>query len=195
MRLNRMYWTIPAIMAGLFLIGCGEETQTGSSADHAHGNGATGTSSAGQSAGGAVIPDAMKAFADNGKVVEITIEGDDRMQYNLDRFEVPAGAMVRIILKHTGNLPAQSMGHNVVVLKKGIDYIDFAADVGEQGGSLHNDFVPPQLRDRVLALTPLIGGGETTQVEFKAPDAAGVHGFLCSFTGHAGMMNGVMIVK
>lgn len=195
MRLNRMYWSIPAVLAALFLVGCGE----GDAADSPNRapEGATSESAPAdnQSAGGEVVPEAMKAFADNGEVVEIRIEGNDRMQYNLDRFEVPAGAMVRIILTHTGQLPAQSMGHNVVVLKKGIDPFDFAADVGEQGGSLANDFAPSQLRDRALALTPIIGGGETTKAEFKAPDAAGEHAFLCSFTGHAGSMNGIMEVK
>lgn len=191
MRLNRMYWSIPAVVAAMLLVGCGDG---GDSSAPASGN-ATSEAAGDQGVDSEGVTAAMRAFADDGEVVEITIEGDDRMQFNLDRFEVPAGAMVRIILKHTGNLPAQSMGHNVVVLKKGVDYIDFAADVGELNGNLYNDFVPEQLRDQVVAFTPIIGGGDTTQVEFKAPDEPGVHGFLCSFTGHAGMMNGIMMVQ
>ncbi len=140
-------------------------------------------------------PEPMQAFEDDGDVAEITIGGDDRMRFDTDRFTVRAGQMVRLTLEHTGQLPAQSMGHNVVVLVEGDDPIEFGADVNEQGGSMDNDYVPEPVRDRVIAYTAMIGGGETTVVEFKAPESPGEYPFLCSFPGHAGMMNGIMEVE
>jgi len=142
----------------------------------------------------ASMPQAMQAFTDDGNVLEISIEGDDAMRFNMEEFEVQAGQMVRLILIHTGTLPAQSMGHNVVILEQGEDFASFAADAIQQGGSLDNEWVPEGMRDRVIAFTPLIGGGETATVEFQTPEEAGEYAFLCSFPAHATLMNGVMRV-
>ena len=141
------------------------------------------------------IPEPMKAFVDNGDVAEVTIEGDDLIRFSLNRFEVKPGQMVRVTLRHTGSLPAQAMGHNVVILKAGNVYYEFGADVGENGGSAANNFVPEPLRDRVIAFTRMIGGGESAIVEFKAPEEPGEYPFLCTFPGHFGQMNGNMVVK
>jgi len=140
------------------------------------------------------IPEPMQAFTDDGNVVEIAIEGDDAMTFDMDEFMVQAGQMVRVTLTHTGTMSVQSMGHNVVILEQGEDLTSFAADVIQHGGSLENDWVPEAVRDRVVAFTPMIGGGETATAEFRAPDEAGDYPFLCSFPGHATLMNGVMRV-
>lgn len=140
------------------------------------------------------IPPAMQAFEDDGNVAEVVIEGDDRMQFDIDEFSVEPGQMVRLTLEHVGQLPAQTMGHNVVILEQGEVVMDFAADANELGGDMDNSYTPDPVRDRVVALTDMIGGGETTVVEFQAPAEPGEYPFLCSFPGHAGSMNGVMIV-
>ncbi len=162
---------------------------------------ATGSGSGPEAASAAAAPaqrpatDAMTAFSDDGSVVEIAIEGNDRMQFDLETFTVPASGMVRLTLKHTGNLPAQSMGHNVVILQQGIEPIDIGADVAEQGGSFDNHYLPPAMLDQVIAYTELIGGGQSTTVTFQAPAETGGYRFLCSFPGHAGLMNGAMVVE
>lgn len=137
----------------------------------------------------------MKAFAADGNVAEITIEGDDMIRFNIDRFAVKPGQMVRITLNHVGVLPAQAMGHNLVIIFPDDDVFDFGADVGVEGGSAENDYVPESLRPRVVAFTSLIGGGESTTVEFKAPDTPGEYPFLCAFPGHFMQMNGIMSVE
>lgn len=142
-----------------------------------------------------VIPQAMQAFSDDGNVAEIEIEGDDLMRYNLDAFSVEAGQMVRITLHHVGALPAAAMGHNVVVIYPDDDVMEFGGDVGLEGGSAANEYVPESLRDRVVAFTEMIGGGETTTVEFQAPSEPGEYPFLCSFPGHFPQMNGIMTVQ
>jgi len=138
---------------------------------------------------------AMKAFDGSGKVKEIIIHGDDRMKFDIDAFSVSAGAMVTLTLEHTGNLPKQSMGHNVVIIDKGIEYMDFAADAAEGGAKAENHYVPESVLDQVVAYTELIGGGEKASVSFQAPTEPGAYAFLCSFPGHAGLMHGIMTVE
>jgi len=126
---------------------------------------------------------------------EIHIEGNDQMQFNLDRFAVPAGEEITLTLEHTGQLPVNAMGHNVVILKRGEDVRAFGQRVPQAGGSLDNDHLPESMRDRVLAFTDMIGGGETTTVTFTAPEEPGENGFLCTFPAHYTTMSGVMVVK
>jgi azurin len=52
------------------------------------------------------------------------------------------------------------------------------------------------MKASVLASTPLAGPGETVEVTFKAPTAAGEYTFLCSFPGHfLSGMKGALTVK
>lgn len=189
MNVWKMTMAMPALLAMLMLAGCGQGGDTSGQGETASGAGNT------PAAPALPVPAAMQAFQDDGNVAELVIEGDDRMQFNLDRMTVQPGQMVRLTLKHVGNLPAQSMGHNVVIIKVGDDPFEFSTDVNESGGSLDNEYVPEPVRDRVIAFTPIIGGGEETSVEFQAPQEAGDYPFLCSFPGHAGMMNGILAVQ
>ena len=50
---------------------------------------------------------------------EITITGNDTMQFDLKTFEVNAGDKVELTFKNIGKIPKIAMGHNLVVLKKG----------------------------------------------------------------------------
>lgn len=141
------------------------------------------------------VPEPMVAFEDDGDVLEIRIEADDRMRFDTDEFTVGAGQMVRLTLVHVGGLPAQNMGHNVVILQQGDDPIDFGSDANEEGADFDNEFVPEPVRARVIAHTELVGGGETTTVEFRVPEEPGEYPFLCSFPGHFMQMNGQMVVE
>src|SRR5690606_16170436 len=116
------------LMTGFALVGCGDE------ADRVEAP-AEGPVAATDTRVSGTIPEPMQAFEDDGDVAAIVIEGDDLIRYDIDRFEVRPGQMVRITLNHVGSLPAQAMGHNVVILQAGEVYYDFGADVGEHGGS------------------------------------------------------------
>lgn len=124
--------------------------------------------------------------------VELTIEGNDQMKYNKDRMEVHSGQEVTVTLKHVGEMSLEQMGHNFVVLAKGVDPSDFAAKAVDAG--LDNDHIPEGSEDDIIAHTDMIGGGEETSVTFTAPKA-GMYDFICSFPGHAGMMKGKLVVK
>ncbi|WP_156181566.1 azurin [Halomonas sp. PR-M31] len=123
----------------------------------------------------------------------LTIEGNDQMQFNKEEMTVPASCdTVTVELKHTGEMDKQVMGHNWVLTKT--DDYQAVAQEGTQAG-LENDYLP-QDDDRIIAHTKMIGGGETTSVEFSTDDLAGEDlTFFCSFPGHSGVMNGKFIVE
>lgn len=128
--------------------------------------------------------------AEDGDVVEITIEGNDQMRFNKEEIRVKAGQTVRITLKHVGEMDKNVMGHNWVLLKPGTTVNEF----GQQAvKAKENDYIPEDT-DAIIAHTELIGGGETDTIEFEAPEA-GTYDFLCSFPGHYSVMKGKFIVE
>ncbi len=123
-------------------------------------------------------------------VVEVTIEGNDQMKYNLSEIKVKEGQTVKLTLKHVGKLPKAAMGHNWVLLKQGTNIQEFGAAAAKAAG---NDYIP-EGTDKVIANTKMLGGGEEVTIEFTAP-AKGEYDFICSFPGHYAMMNGKFIVE
>lgn len=128
--------------------------------------------------------------ASSGDVVEITITGNDQMQFNKEELRVKAGTTIRLTLEHVGELPEQAMGHNFVLLDQGTDVDDFAQRSNQ---ARENDYIPENA-DEVIAHTEMIGGGETTTIEFEAPEP-GTYTFICSFPGHYIQMQGQFIVE
>ena len=124
-------------------------------------------------------------------VTEVTISGDDQMKYDTDAITVPAGKKVKLTLVHTGKLAKEAMGHNWILLKPGVDLQEFAGEAMKAKGT---DYVPASREGDIIVHTDLIGGGESTTIEFDAPEA-GMYEFLCSFPGHSGMMKGHFIVE
>lgn len=123
---------------------------------------------------------------------EISIEGNDMLQFNKKEIAIGAGCTeVTLTLKHTGQLPRAQMGHNVVITSTG-DFQD-VAQAGIQAG-LDNQYVVPG-DERVLATTDVIGGGEETSVTFDVSgwDKSGDYTFFCSFPGHSAIMNGKVV--
>ncbi|WKE64197.1 azurin [Gallaecimonas kandeliae] len=123
-----------------------------------------------------------------------TIEANDAMQYNLKEMTVPASCKsFTVTLKHVGKLPKNTMGHDWV-LSKTADYQALAM-AGAQAG-LDKNYLP-EGDARVLAATPIIGGGEETSVtvDVNKLDKGGDYSFFCSFPGHFAVMNGKFILK
>lgn len=124
----------------------------------------------------------------NSSVKTIVINSNDQMRFDTSEIKVKAGEKVRLTLNHTGKLPKTAMGHNFVLLQKGVDMADFAMKAMNAKAS---DYIPAK---GVIAHTKLIGGGESTTIEFTAP-AKGTYQFMCSFPGHYAMMKGKFIVE
>ena len=123
-------------------------------------------------------------------VAELTIEAKDSMQYNAKKFTVAAGQKVKLTLKHVGTMPKAAMGHNLVILKPGVEAGAFAAAAA---ATFKEEYFPAASADQTIAHTKLIGGGESTSIEFVAP-AEGSYTFICTYPGHWGAMRGEMIV-
>lgn len=127
---------------------------------------------------------------DQADKVEVVIESTDQMKFNMSEIKVKEGQTVVLTLKHVGKLPKTAMGHNWVLLKQGVEMAKFAQTAVQ---ARDTDYVPEGSED-VIVHTKLIGGGEETTIEFKAP-AKGEYTFMCSFPGHYALMNGKFIVE
>ena len=74
---------------------------------------------------------------------EIIINGNDAMQFDVKSYEVAIGQPVRLTFKNVGSMPKIAMGHNLVILKEGIDGLAFGQKVLASGGSASNPYLPP----------------------------------------------------
>lgn len=118
-------------------------------------------------------------------VVEVRIGSDDSMRYDVEAFEVPAGAEVRLVF---ANRALKPMLHNWVLVERGTE--EQILQLGLQAGFEH-DWVPAHAG--VVAATAALRPGTETTLVFDAPEP-GVHPYLCSVPGH-GAMRGRMTVR
>lgn len=131
------------------------------------------------------------AFAPSAHAAECatTIEGNDAMQFNVKTLSVPASCTdYKVTLKHTGQLGANIMGHNVVVSKTA----DVAGVNGDgMAAGADNAYVKPG-DDRVIAHSDVVGGGESTTftIPVSKLQAGEDYTFFCSFPGHFSIMQG-----
>ena len=123
----------------------------------------------------------------------IEIVGTEDMKFSLTNIAAKPGEQLRVRLVSKGAMPKIAMAHNFVLLNKAANQVEFAAAAANARAT---DFIPPDKKADVLAATALAGAGETVEVTFKVPAAAGAYPYLCSFPGHfqAGM-RGTLTVK
>lgn len=131
-----------------------------------------------------------KEVKEDDKMVNVVITGNDVMQFNTNEIKVKVGQKVKLTLRHIGKLDINVMGHNVVILKQGVDVAAFSAKAATERD---NKYIPVDTDDTIV-YTDLIGGGQVTSIEFDAP-VAGIYDFICSFPGHSGLMKGKFIVE
>jgi len=134
------------------------------------------------------LPAAVRA--DDAKQVQIKVS--DTMKFDVTGIDATAGQKITVTLTDAGTLPKATMAHNFVLLKAGTDVAAFAS-----AGLTHadNGYIAPELADKVIAATKLLGPGESDTVTFVAP-AAGTYDYLCTFPGHAlAGMRGTLTVK
>tara|TARA_B100000900_G_scaffold327066_1_gene287125 strand:+ start:1951 stop:2424 length:474 start_codon:yes stop_codon:yes gene_type:complete len=132
----------------------------------------------------------MSEMENSSDKIEIVIESNDQMRFNLSEITVKQGQTVVLTLKHVGKLPKAAMGHNWVLLQPDTDLATFAM---KSMKARDNEYVPTEAPE-VVVNTILLGGGEETTIEFDAP-APGTYSFICSFPGHYALMQGTFIVE
>ncbi|WP_037585972.1 azurin [Stenoxybacter acetivorans] len=119
---------------------------------------------------------------------ETTVEANDQLKYNVSQIDVSKKCtQFTIHLKNVGTQPKTAMGHNVVITKA-----DDMNAVAMEGVTLGLDKEYLNTTDpRVVAYSPMIGGGEETSVTFDTSKIAnGSYAFFCTFPGHSGTMKG-----
>jgi azurin len=128
-----------------------------------------------------------------GGVRTVELVGTEQMKYDVTTIPAKRGEQLRIRLTAKGTMPKVVMAHNVVVLKLGTSALKF---VTAGATARETEFIADDVKDQVLAKTPLAGAGETVDVTFKVPNAPGEYPFVCTFPGHfqAGM-TGNLVVK
>jgi azurin len=128
------------------------------------------------------------------KVCKLAISGNDAIQYDKKQLTITADCtQVELTLTHTGKLPAQSMGHDWVLVKA--EDLSAVASDGLTAG-LANNYVKPN-DARVIAHTKVVGGGESATVTFatSALKKGQAYKYLCTFPGHNALMNGDFIIQ
>jgi azurin len=128
------------------------------------------------------------------KVCKLAISGNDAIQYDKKQLTITSDCtQVELTLTHAGKLPAQSMGHDWVLVKA--EDLAAVANDGLTAG-LANGYVKAG-DTRVIAHTKVVGGGESTSVTFptSALKKGQAYKYLCTFPGHNALMNGDFIIQ
>lgn len=123
---------------------------------------------------------------------KVEIAGNDQMKFDVTVIEAKPAQKVTVTLKNAGTMPKVSMGHNFVLLTKGVDPAAFV-----EAGTPHmgRDYIAPEMESKVLAHTKLLGPTEADTVSFVAPKEPGDYIYICSFPGHCAIgMRGVLKV-
>jgi azurin len=122
----------------------------------------------------------------------VTIEGNDVMEYSLRQITVPAECNeVQVQLRHSGRLPAKVMGHDWVLAKDSDMHaiVNAGLAAGAKRGYL------PENDKRIIAATRQVGGGESAVVRFSTSLLRqGVrYAFFCTSPGHSTVMRGIFL--
>jgi azurin len=136
-------------------------------------------------------PPAAAKSAGGARTIQLT--GSEVMKYDVTEITAKPGEKLHIVLKALGTMPKIAMGHNFVLLKPGVAPLEIS---NAAFNARATDFIPPDMKDKIIAFTPVAGGGETVEVIFTAPTKPGKYDYLCTFPGHfAAGMKGTLTVK
>ena len=125
---------------------------------------------------------------EDSKNTVLNINSDDSMLYDKNVLRAESGKKIILTLNHTGKLPKNIMGHNLVLLKMNVDVNVFSKLALE---FKNNDYIP--LNEDFIAHTKMLGGGESDTISFTI-DEPGEYKYVCTFPGHYQMMQGLLII-
>ena len=176
----KKYFLIPAIALGLTIASCGGgNTKTESD------NTATTTEEPASE-----VTETVEGIENVTLSNTWTVTGNDQMKFDTELIRVKAGEPLELTFKNVGSLPKESMGHNIVILKPGVDLATFG---GEAAGAADNEYIPKSSLSSVVAHSKLLGPGEEDKISVTLEK--GVYDYICSFPGHFGMMKGKIVAE
>ena len=124
----------------------------------------------------------------------VDVDSTDQMTFSTKAIEIDKSCKeFTVNLTHSGSLPKNVMGHNLVISKEA-DMQPIATD------GLSAGIDKQYLKEgdaRIIAHTKIIGAGETDslKIDVSKLDSAEKYGFFCSFPGHISMMKGTITLK
>ena len=130
------------------------------------------------------------AYADPCK---LALESNDQMQFSVRELSVPNECgEVEVTLRHSGQMSARAMGHDWVLAKD--SDVSAIVNAGLAAGPAHGYL--PEHDKRIIAATPIVGGGESATVKFATSllQAGSRYVFFCTSPGHATVMRGKFLV-
>ena len=109
------------------------------------------------------------------------------LKFDLEIFEVKAGSKVKITFNNNDD-----MLHNLVIVRPNtaIEVGDAALKLGLQGSQ--KNYIPNS--DKVLFHTNILSPQSSETIYFEAPSVPGDYSYVCTFPGHAYVMQGIMRV-
>jgi azurin len=120
---------------------------------------------------------------------KIDISGSDMMKFDTNEINVDKNCEKFVVnLKHSGNLPVNAMGHNIVILEsKNLQKVISKINMSH---GIDKGFMPEM--EEVLFKSKMIGGGEETSLELDPNvfSSEKEYIFICSFPGHFALMKG-----
>jgi azurin len=124
----------------------------------------------------------------------VAIEASDQMQYNTHELSVPSSCSeIEVTLRHSGRLPTKVMGHDWVLARSAdvSGIVNAALAAGREQGYL------PANDKRIIAATPLVGGGESASVRFSASvlQEGASYTYFCTVPGHSSLMHGTFVLR
>ena len=124
---------------------------------------------------------------------KLALESNDLMQFSVHELIVPAECgEVEVTLRHSGQLSARAMGHDWVLAKD--SDLSAIVNAGLAAGPAHGYL--PEHDKRIIAATPIVGGGESATVKFATSllQAGSRYVFFCTSPGHATVMRGKFLL-
>jgi azurin len=138
---------------------------------------------------------AAPAAAPSGTITEITLKPGpvNPMSFETTSFKVKAGSKIKVTFSNEGNAPLQ---HNLVIGKIGSKDKLIAASnsmLTDMAGAMAKGYIPDS--PEILAHTKLLNLHDKETLEITVPAEKGAYPYLCTFPGHAAIMNGTMEVE
>ena len=180
--------------AALSLAACSQQ-ETAQPAAPASQASAAATASAPAETASATASSATNSAASAAQPAEVAaecstvVESNDQMKYNVSQIDIKKSCTsFKIVLKHTGQMPKTSMGHNLVI-SKADDASSVASEGTGEGAS--KDFLKVS-DSRIVAHTKMLGGGEEDSIVLDTSklDPNSQYKFFCTFPAHFSMMQG-----